>query len=171
MAFGQLTLLYMSSSGKSAEFYAAAELARNGWNVVYLGGNFRDSDLCIEDTASDRVLWIQVKSYEEGNQKVILKKPQVLRWVGADKWYIFVGIPKNNLDKPPAHFYCLPSKEVHEHAVFSSKQFVDAGGRDTDFWGFNMKDYVSKARGLLIAAHSAERLIKADRNFKFYLNT
>ncbi len=157
----------MSSSGKAAEFYAAAELVRNGWNVVYLGGNFRDSDLCIQDTESERVLWIQVKSYEDGNQKAILKKPQALRWVGDDKWYIFVGLPKKDPTSPPVHFYCIPSKEVHAHAIASAKQFVASGGRDNDFWGFDIKDYISKKKNLVIRAYDPEKLVKADRNFRF----
>lgn len=156
----------MASTGKAAEFYAAAELSRHGWNVVYLGGNFRDSDLCIEDPESGRVLWVQVKSFEDGKQKVILKKPQVTRWVGDDKWYIFVGIPKGTSSKP-THYYCLHSQEVHDHAVVSHRKFVEAGGRDTDFWGFNLTNYVSKKKDLLIPAYDAGKLHKSDRNFRF----
>lgn len=156
----------MSSNGKAAEFFAAAELVRHGWNIVYLGGNFKDSDLCIENEKEGRVLWIQVKAFQVGSQKVILKKPQAKRWIGDNKWYIFVGLPKDpNLQ--PTHYYCLPSSEVHEHASSSHDLFVGSGGKDTDFWGFNLTNYASKKKNLLIPAHNANRLHKADRNFEF----
>lgn len=157
-----------SFSGKAAEHYAAAELARNGWKVVYLGGNFANSDLCIESPDGKRILWIQVKAFDELRaQKVILKKKQVERWVGSDKWYVFVGMSKSKRNEPPAHFYCLPSKVVRDHATEGAADFVRAGGKDTEFWGFNLKPYLSKRKKLKIPAFDSNRLRISDRNFNF----
>jgi hypothetical protein len=161
-----------SFSGKAAEHYAAAELARNGWKVVFLGGNFANSDLCIESPDGKRILWIQVKAFDEPRaQKVILKKTQVKRWVGPDKWYVFVGMSKSKREEPPAHFYCLSSRAVHDHATEGAGDFVRAGGKDTEFWGFNLRPYESKRKKLIIPAFDAESLKKSDRNFDFNDNT
>ena len=158
-------------SGKAAEHYVAAELARHGWKVVYLGGNFANSDLCVESEDGERALWIQVKAFDHPRaQKVILKKKQVLRWVGLDRWYVFVGMSKTDINEPPAHYYCLPSKVVHDIAVEGADAFVGAGGKDTEFWGFNLKPYISKKKKLQIPAFDSISLKRSDRNFDFLTN-
>jgi hypothetical protein len=159
-----------SFSGKAAEHYVAAELARHGWKVVFLGGNFANSDLCIESSDGKRILWIQVKAFDDPHaQKVILKKTQVMRWTGDEKWYVFVGIAKETPDVAPAHYYCLPSKVVQDHAVVGTAKFIKYGGADTEFWGFNLRPYRNIRRGYEIAAFDAEELKKSDRNFQFLM--
>ena len=153
----------MPSTGKAAEFYVSAELSRRKWNVVYLAGNFPDADLLIEKNG--RKLWIQVKSYRPNASKAILKKQPLNRWVGNDKWYVFVSLDEDDLKSAPEHYYCISSTIVRNKVEKDHKIYIAGGNnrQDSDMRGFHFRD---SDHGR-IKAYDEKKLKKADRNFTF----
>jgi len=161
----------MATSGKAAEFFVAAELSKRQWNVVHLGGNFRDADMCIEHKISGRVLWIQVKSTKP-NQAFILKEPGVSRWVAADKWYVFVSLDeKRSPGSSPEHYFCIPSSDVQSHASTSHAKYMNNAGRDGNKRkGSDMRKFhIKPADQGRVHAFPEKSLKKADKNFDFSL--
>ena len=109
----------VQQTGRTGEYYVAAELNRRSAYAVTFAGNMPKIDILASDEEQKRTLMIQVKTRRKGTWHSNNKEGKKSnRKPNETKFWIFVDIEKD--EKPPI-FYIVPDwwirNDIHEKCV------------------------------------------------------
>lgn len=137
-----------NSTGKSGEFFVAAELERRGFTVALTYANSKDYDILAVSRETNKQFAIQVKTCKSRkNRWLMSKKSEQL--IGNRTFFVFVSLC--GLDIPEYHIVpCKkvvdyikkehdewikkPSKIGEKHTENSIRVFIDEGNKYKNNW-------------------------------------
>ena len=93
-------------TGRSGEYYVAAELSRRGFNATTFAGNLPDFDIVAVAPPTGKALYVQVKTSTSNGWQLDLRKG--LKQPKPDMFWVLVHLRNNE----PPRYWVIHSKEM-----------------------------------------------------------
>ncbi len=114
--------------GNAAQFFVAGELCRRNLVAVVTMGNTPNTDILCSNNEGNKFVHIQVKTYEPGNNSVIVSLKAEKNF-GKNFVWVLAGIPKANIKKD-FEFFIIPSSIVSKNVSESHKLWLSKAGKN-----------------------------------------